>query len=783
MEHGRWSGAWRMAVLPVCLVLAVLSPAFARPVSAAPDWMSAETAARLDLGFDVLVPTWVPEPFGGEPRVLASEGYYDLYWAIFGGDPTFLRITGTVGGDIPDYSEYDRNVELTVNASVQGNDAYHDVTPIYDEVWWQVNGVVYSVKSRGMTGTDTLSLANALQVLEPSGGGGIVEASLAVPATVGSGEVASIVVDGAEGATLTADAGTFEETGGLTYPGAGTGVFDWRAPSVEADLVVRFALNDPETGAELASAQTTVVAAVTAPEPEPEPEPQFSLSCPTGVTAGEAVPLTVYGAGEVGIDASAGIFPAEAPNTDFAPSAAGGARLYGTIPAEGAAALVWSAPDVGEALAVAIAATGADGGGAACEILVEPVPAEVEATEPSPPTEPSRPTGTIAPPAESSASAPEPTDTVDPTTEPAAAGPTPAETDPVAGPTAAPGTGEDVGAPPNDPPSTVAPTGAAVVTPGAAVVTTPARRTATAAPRPRYPNSDGSGGPADPNYIGEPGLGTLKGRSGGPDTLDGSQPAGSATVAATAPSLPAVPATVQPSPSGTATRATAPATRLPVATLPATATARRTSTVTPAPPTPSATPSPTARAAAVLEPVVREIGSAGGHVSHPAGATLVVPPGTLADGSTVALASVPDPSLPVSAATDLIPGTAFDVTVVGADGEVIDALSGDTVLRLEIPERDRRAGLVVVWVDGDELKPMDGSRLADGSVTAPLPHLSRFVAGVPAEEGRLSGALPWLIAGAVALAGLAGGAVRAATAHRRSAVALPGGRGDGRHAR
>ena len=129
--------------------------------------MSAESAARLDLGFPVLAPGAVPGPFGGEPSIYAAGGYYSLYWVIYGGAPTFLEIRGEVGGDIPDGSAYDLNVPLVVNANVQGNDAYRDLTPIYDTVWWASGGIVYMVSSRGLTGTDSLALANALSLLSP----------------------------------------------------------------------------------------------------------------------------------------------------------------------------------------------------------------------------------------------------------------------------------------------------------------------------------------------------------------------------------------------------------------------------------------------------------------------------------------------------------------------------------------------------------------------------------------------------------------------------------------
>jgi hypothetical protein len=139
------------------------------------DWMSPEMAASLDIGMNVMVPTWIPAPFSGvAPSVSASGGYYQLYWMIPGGAPTFLYIEGTVGGSLPAGSPADLNKPLSINASVQGWDAIHDIgipsgsdTPIYDQVWWIANGVLYTVSSSNMSGSDSLSLANSLVVLQP----------------------------------------------------------------------------------------------------------------------------------------------------------------------------------------------------------------------------------------------------------------------------------------------------------------------------------------------------------------------------------------------------------------------------------------------------------------------------------------------------------------------------------------------------------------------------------------------------------------------------------------
>ena len=160
----------RNLVIVTVAILALLVGAGARPVPAVAqnvDYISAGSGAALDLGFTVLVPSWVPAPFGGEPAIDAGGGSYSLYWMNGGGDPTFLQVTGVVGGGLPAGSPYDLNVQLSINASVNGLGAIHDVTPIYDAVWWIQGGVLYSVQSRNMTGSDSLSLANSLIAFVP----------------------------------------------------------------------------------------------------------------------------------------------------------------------------------------------------------------------------------------------------------------------------------------------------------------------------------------------------------------------------------------------------------------------------------------------------------------------------------------------------------------------------------------------------------------------------------------------------------------------------------------
>lgn len=171
--------------MTVAMALLFMSAGFVQGVVAGPsnagttsisaaqnvDWLSPDSATYLaGSGIDVLVPSWVPDPFGGfAPELYAGGGTYSLYWIVTGGAPTFLQITGTAGGGMPAGSPADLNVQLSINADVQGYDAIHDIgipegsdTPIYDQVWWVAGGVLYTVSSNNMTGSDSLSLANSL---------------------------------------------------------------------------------------------------------------------------------------------------------------------------------------------------------------------------------------------------------------------------------------------------------------------------------------------------------------------------------------------------------------------------------------------------------------------------------------------------------------------------------------------------------------------------------------------------------------------------------------------
>ncbi len=135
-------------------------------------WLSAESESYLtSSGIPVMVPSWLPGPVSGSaPEVYAGGGSYSIYF--YAGN-SFLYITGVAGGGFPAGSEANLNVQLSVNASVMGYPAIHDLgipegsdTPIYDKVMWIADGVFYTVSGNGLD-TDSMTIANSSAILYP----------------------------------------------------------------------------------------------------------------------------------------------------------------------------------------------------------------------------------------------------------------------------------------------------------------------------------------------------------------------------------------------------------------------------------------------------------------------------------------------------------------------------------------------------------------------------------------------------------------------------------------
>lgn len=342
-----------------------------------PGWMTPDQAALLDVGIPALVPAYIPEPFADyAPAINTASGYYRLYWQVPGGTPTFLQVTGTLGGQIPAGSPYDLNNQLVVNSNVRGFDGYHDVTPVYDSVWWAEGNVVYSIQSRGLP-TDAVSFANALMAVTPAAPAAAVP-QITSPDSLAAGSVGNVSVSGAGAVTVTADAGTFSDTGTASIQLSGDATVSWVAPAASANLTVTFSVVDTD-GTVLTSTQTLVTGTA--------PVVAFGLACPGTVGTGDDVPISVSGSGSVTVYASSGAWPVRAPNTDVDPST-NGASVSFPVPASGSASLIWSAPPSEQTASIFV--TISDGTTVAdCQVYVAPaaVPTSTLAAPAAPPTD------------------------------------------------------------------------------------------------------------------------------------------------------------------------------------------------------------------------------------------------------------------------------------------------------------------------------------------------------------------------------------------------------------
>jgi hypothetical protein len=273
-----------------------------------PDWMPSESADQLAVGIDVLVPVTVPAPFSGVPQISASSGYYSLYWFAGGGEPTLLQITGTAGGEIPAYSKYDRNVELVPNASVNGATAYHDVTPIYDLIYWQVGNVVYSVESQNSS-VDSLTVANGLVVLAVPASANPLTGSVLSPDQIAAGDVGTVTVSVSGDATLSTDVGYFTATGESTIVVTGDVSVDWQAPQLTEPVTATFQVIDPSDGTIIASTPTQIVVAQTGTTDETgDSSNEWGLECPSNGVEGDTVSITAQGSARATLSASDGSF-------------------------------------------------------------------------------------------------------------------------------------------------------------------------------------------------------------------------------------------------------------------------------------------------------------------------------------------------------------------------------------------------------------------------------------------------------------------------------------------
>lgn len=665
-------------VIGLIAVLAIAFPIFAHRAEATPetspqqvsmgfqlpDWLTSETVARLSVGIDVLIPSYVPAPFGGEPEVQASDGYYSLYWLVPGAPPTYLRITGTAGGEIPAFSYYDRNVQLEQNDVVMGYPAWHDVTPIYDLVYWQVGNVVYTVESHNMTGDTTMGIANSLMSMVvpeaggetadpgPSGqtptetaGDDIAVSFIGSPETVASGAIASIGIEGSGDIYLVASAGYFIASGDTgIWVSTGSAV-DWQAPDTDGDLEVTFGAYRLSDDAKLAEA-STLVRGVAA---EPAADTPIDIQCPANASASMEARIALYGSGGVAITSSSGYWPIETPNVDFQPALDGGATISGGLGAGSTITLSWMAPDaVGTATLSVTDSEGNEVDSCSIEVVSE------------------RGAGDLGAPAPSSE-----------------------------GQASGDGTG-------------ISEANGEVV---AQVIANPIGFA-----------GDASGGP----------------EANGPDY-----------------------GYVEEIPEDDEPEVAASTSRTPVSS-----SARSLSE------SPDSKLGPAAGADGMY---AITLGTDGGRLDSPYGATVIVPKDCLKDQTTVMIKPVDDKAVPETAGISTVPGTAFDVAFGAADGRAVEDLENPALLTIALQSASISENARIYRVDGTTLTLMPVTDSNAGSISTEIDGLARYVVGVPqaSTAASTSSINPFLIGGLGLVALLSAGLLISRGLTRRKPRLIP----------
>ncbi|MCA9859973.1 MAG: hypothetical protein KC438_09630, partial [Thermomicrobiales bacterium] len=126
-----------------------------------------------------------------------------------------------------------------------------------------------------------------------------------------------------------------------------------------------------------------------------------------------------------------------------------------------------------------------------------------------------------------------------------------------------------------------------------------------------------------------------------------------------------------------------------------------------------------------------KLGTAGGTLASPFGATVRVPPKCLPDQTTVMIKPVDDQSIPSNTAILAVPGTGFDVSFGGADGRAVEGLDPAALLTIALQSASISENARIYRVEGDTLQLMPLIASDPGSVSTEIDGVARYVVGVP----------------------------------------------------
>jgi hypothetical protein len=149
--------------------------------------------------------------------------------------------------------------------------------------------------------------------------------------------------------------------------------------------------------------------------------------------------------------------------------------------------------------------------------------------------------------------------------------------------------------------------------------------------------------------------------------------------------------------------------------------------------------------------VAAVIGPEGGSLSCKAGASVVFPAGALSEKSTVTIQPIANTKLPIQDGVDLLPNSAFDITIAGADGRAVGSLSAPAEFTLNLGKDRLLPGTKLYQVQGSSLVEVPNVKTQGNKLIVTLDSFSRIVAGVPAPTTAKSGrsVLPFILAAVV----------------------------------
>jgi hypothetical protein len=142
------------------------------------------------------------------------------------------------------------------------------------------------------------------------------------------------------------------------------------------------------------------------------------------------------------------------------------------------------------------------------------------------------------------------------------------------------------------------------------------------------------------------------------------------------------------------------------------------------------------------------LGTDGGRLVSPYGATVIVPRDCLKDQTTVMIKPVDDQVVPETAGISTVAGTAFDVAFGAADGREAD-LANPALLTIALQSASISENARIYRVEGNTLTLMPLTDSNAGSVSTEIDGLARYVVGVPqpSTAASTSSINPFLIGG------------------------------------